>query len=165
MLGVHLLLAVGLAVFADALSPLGVAVAFVLILAALHLGSELLGLRRYVARLERGAGFAAWFAGAVFRAALDVARIALARRVAPRPAVVAIRLREPDARVATLLGCLLTLTPGTIALDYDADAGLMYVHALDAEDAAAVEASVRAIEARLLAWLHAGADDEAGADR
>ena len=162
MLGVHILLAVGLAAFADALSPLGVAAAFALILAALHLGSALLGLRPYVIRLERGVGFAAWFALAVFKAVLGVARVVLAPRVEPRPAVVAIRLREPDARVATLLGCLLTLTPGTLALDYDAERGLMYVHALDAADAEEVETNVRAIEARLLAWLHAGRDATGG---
>jgi multicomponent Na+:H+ antiporter subunit E len=38
----------------------------------------------------------------------------------------------------------------------------MYVHALDAADAEAVETNVRAIEARLLAWLHAGRDATGG---
>ena len=92
---------------------------------------------------------------------MGVARIVLGREVAPQPAVVAMRLARRDERFATLLGCLLTLTPGTMALDYRPESGLMYIHALDARTAAEVEAGVRAIERRLLRWLDAGAPDVA----
>ena len=74
-----------------------------------------------------------------------------------QPAVVAMRLARRDERFATLLGCLLTLTPGTMALEYLPESGLMYIHAIDAKDAATVEAGVRAIEARLLRWIDADA--------
>lgn len=161
MLGLHLLLAVGLAAYADALRPLGVFAAFVAVYLALRLAIDLLGIRRYLRRLELGTTFAFWFVGEVFRASVDVARIVLGREVAPQPAVVAMRLARRDERFATLLGCLLTLTPGTMALDYRPESGLMYIHALDARTAAEVEAGVRAIERRLLRWLDAGAPDVA----
>lgn len=157
MLGLHILLAVGLAAFANALSPLGVAAAFVVIYAALRLAIDLLGLRRYLRRLELGTAFGLWFVAEIFKASLDVARIVLGRKVAPQPAVIVMRLARRDDRIATLLGCLLTLTPGTMALEYAPESGLMYVHAIDARNAAAVEAGVRAIETRLLRWLDAGA--------
>ena len=51
MLGLHILLAVGLAAFADALSPLGVVAAFLVIYVALRLAIDLLGIRRYLRRL------------------------------------------------------------------------------------------------------------------
>ncbi|MDI3489731.1 MAG: multicomponent Na+:H+ antiporter subunit [Thauera sp.] len=156
MLGLHILVAIGLAAFAKTLTPLGVLAAFVLVHVALRLSADLLGLRRYVRRLELGVSFAAWFVLEVIKASLDVARIVLAPRVDPQPAVVALQLREPDERVATLLGCLLTLTPGTLALDYAANSGTMYIHAIDARDADDVRDGVREIETRLLAWLHAG---------
>ena len=156
MLGIHILLAVGLAAFADSLSPLGVVAAFVLSYLALRLAAPLLGVRRYVRRLELGAAFAVWFAVAIFRASIHVAGIVFGREVRPRPAIVKLRLLRPDDRIATLLGCLLTLTPGTVALDYAPEAGLMYIHALDADDAGEVEAGVREIERRLLRWLDAG---------
>ncbi|MHB1375787.1 MAG: Na+/H+ antiporter subunit E [Thauera sp.] len=166
MLGVHILFAVGLAAFADALSPLGVIAAFLLIYGALRLAIDLLGIRSYLRRLELGTAFAFWFAGEIFRASIDVARVVLGRRVAPQPAVLRMRLARHDERFATLLGCLLTLTPGTMALDYAADSGVMYIHALDAHDADAVEASVRAIERRLLLWINAGeTPPEAGTGR
>lgn len=157
MLGLHILLAVGLAAFADALSPLGVVAAFLVIYVALRLAIDLLGIRRYLRRLELGTTFTLWFVAEVFKASLDVARIVLGRKVAPQPAVVAMRLARRDERFATLLGCLLTLTPGTMALEYLPESGLMYIHAIDAKEAAAVEAGVRAIERRLLRWIDADA--------
>ena len=157
MLGLHLLLAVGLAAYADALRPLGVFAAFVAVYLALRLAIDLLGIRRYLRRLELGTAFTLWFVAEVFKASLDVARIVLGRKVAPQPAVIVLRLARPDDRIATLLGCLLTLTPGTMALEYLSDSGLMYIHAIDAKDAATVEAGVRAIEARLLRWIDADA--------
>ena len=57
MLGLHILLAVGLAAFADALSPLGVVAAFLVIYVALRLAIDLLGIRRYLRRLELGTTF------------------------------------------------------------------------------------------------------------
>lgn len=155
MLGLHLLLAVGLAAYADALRPLGVFAAFVAVYLALRLAIDLLGIRRYLRRLELGTAFAFWFVAEVFRASIDVARVVLGRKVAPQPAVVAMRLARRDEGFATLLGCLLTLTPGTMALDYRPESGLMYIHALDARTAAEVEAGVREIERRLLRWLDA----------
>ena len=156
MLGLHILLAVGLAAFAGALSPLGVVAAFLVIYVALRLAIDLLGIRRYVRRLELGTAFGLWFVAEIFKATIDVARIVLARKVAPEPAVVRMRLARRDDRIATLLGCLLTLTPGTMALDYAPHSGLMYIHAIDARDADAVEAGVREIERRLLRWIDAG---------
>jgi len=141
MLGLHLLLAVGLAAYADALRPLGVFAAFVAVYLALRLAIDLLGIRRYLRRLELGTAFALWFVGEIFRASVGVARIVLGREVAPQPAVVAMRLARRDERFATLLGCLLTLTPGTMALDYRPESGLMYIHVGDARTAAEVFAA------------------------
>lgn len=156
MLGLHLLLAAGLAAYADALSPLGVCAAFLIIYVALRLAIDLLGLRHYLRRLEIGTAFVFWFIGEVFRASLGVARIVFARSVTPQPAVVSMVLARQDERFATLLGCLLTLTPGTMALDYCPETGHMFIHALDARSAAEVETGVREIERRLLRWLEAG---------
>ena len=51
MLGLHILVAIGLAAFAKTLTPLGVLAAFALVHLALRLGADLLRLRRYVRRL------------------------------------------------------------------------------------------------------------------
>lgn len=162
MFGLHLLLAVGLAAFADALSPLGVLGAFALVYLVLRLGRELFGVRGYLVRLERGLGFVAWYALAVLEASRDVARIALRREVAPSPAVVAVKLASRDERLVTLVAALVTLTPGTLALDYDPETGEVFVHALNAATGDEVRQAVAELEGRLLAWL--GRDKMEGSD-
>lgn len=156
MLGVHILLAAGLAAFSNALSPLGVLGAFVLIYLVLKLGAPVTGLETYVKRVELGTRFVVWFAIEVVKASLDVARLVLARRVTTAPAVVRVTLQRRDERLATLIGCLLTLTPGTMALEYEPHTGVLYVHALDIDAQSRVELAVREIETRLLAWIDAG---------
>lgn len=156
MLGIHLLLAAVLAAFSNALTLMGVTVSAILVYLVFKLGAGLMGIRPYVRRLELGTGFVFWFAWEVIRASVDVARVVFGLNRAPRPGIVAISLLRPDERIATLVGCLLTLTPGTMAMDYDPESGVMYVHALDAEDVGEIEAGVREIEGRLLAWIDAG---------
>lgn len=160
MLGTHILLAVILAAFANAMSPLGVLGAFVLVYLVLKFGALVTGLARYVKRIELGATFVAWFAFEVIKASVDVARLVLALRVRIEPAVVRVVLLRRDERLATVIGCLLTLTPGTMALDYEAETGALIVHALDADRAEHIESGVRAIESRLLAWTDAGKPQE-----
>lgn len=159
----HLALAFGLAAFADMLSPLGVLATFMIVFGVLRLSGDLFGIRRYALRVEYGVRFVIWFIGEIFKASFDVARLVLRRRMKTRPAVVAIRLKRADDGIATLIGALVTLTPGTLALDYDRDGQLMYVHALDADSHDAVERGVRRIEFRLLRWIDAGSATEDGA--
>ena len=160
MLGVHLLLAVVLAAFSNALTPLGILIGMILIYQVLKLGAGLMGVRSYVRRVELGTVFAFWFAREIVYASVDVARVVFALNCAPRPAIVTVRLLRRDDRVATLVGGLLTLTPGTMAMDYEPETGLMYVHTLDAENVDCIERGVREIEARLLAWIDAGDSPE-----
>lgn len=158
MLGLHILLAAGLAAFANALTPMGLVGAFVLVYLVLKLGGSLLQVQHYVRRVELGTRFVAWFIVEVVKASIDVARIVTAPRVVTLPAVVRVRLARRDERFATLIGCLLTLTPGTLALDYEPHSGELLVHALDTESVARVEDAVRGIEARLLAWMDPDAE-------
>ncbi len=53
--------------------------AFVAVYVALRLAIDLLGIRRYLRRLELGTAFALWFVGEIFRASVGVARIVLGR--------------------------------------------------------------------------------------
>lgn len=157
MLGLHFLLAVALAAFSNALSIAGVLVAFVLIYLVLKLSAGLLGMRGYIRRLDLGVRFVFWYTWEVVRASVDVARVVFAKNCEPAPAIIKMRFRSDDERLATLIGCLLTLTPGTMALEYDAERAEMYIHVLDATSADEVEAGVREIESRLMEWM--GYDD------
>ena len=89
-------------------------------------------------RVHRFAGYGLWLLGQIFRSALGVARLVLHPHLPIAPRVVRIedRLPHPVARLA--LAHSITLTPGTVTIECDADA--MIVHAIHEDDAAALGA-------------------------
>jgi multicomponent Na+:H+ antiporter subunit E len=95
--------------------------------------------------------FAAFFAWQVVASALRVAADVLAPRPRMRPAVVRVPLDvETDAEI-TLLAILITLTPGTLALDVSADRRTLLVHAMFAADADRVRREIKGgFERRIL---------------
>ncbi|QIB52844.1 Na+/H+ antiporter subunit E [Pseudomonas sp. OIL-1] len=122
-----------------------------------YLGCRLLGLavprvRVYAMRVEAGARFVPWYAYRIVAASLDVAAAVLDWRSTVTPAVVRVSLQTDDKRLITLISCLLTLTPGTLALDYLDK--VLYVHVLDSRSADSVQHAVDEIEQRLAGWIH-----------
>lgn len=66
------------------------------------------------------------------------------------PRFVEVPLDLEDTFVATVLGSIVSMTPGTVSVDIDRERRLLLVHALDAEDP---EALIRTIKARYEAPL------------
>jgi multicomponent K+:H+ antiporter subunit E/multicomponent Na+:H+ antiporter subunit E len=62
----------------------------------------------------------------------------------PQPALVRMPFAGLNETGAALLGCMITLTPGTTAIDIDMERGEMLVHLLDGSDPEASLASVHA---------------------
>ena len=91
------------------------------------------------------------------RVAVDivVANGAVARRVIGpvgrlKPAFVEVPLDLRDPFVATILGSIVSLTPGTVSIDVDQERWVLCLHALDAPDPAAL---IREIKQRYEAPL------------
>jgi multisubunit Na+/H+ antiporter MnhE subunit len=61
----------------------------------------------------------------------------------PRPALIRMRFERLNETGAALLGCMITLTPGTTTIDIDMERGEMLIHLLDDSDPAAVVAGIR----------------------
>jgi len=104
-------------------------------------------------RLARPAAALAFAA----RLAMDIvaANLAVARRVVGpvarlKPAFVEVPLDLRDPFVATLLGSIVSLTPGTVSIDVDQERWVLRLHALDAPDPAAL---IRDIKQRYEASL------------
>lgn len=72
--------------------------------------------------------------GDIIVANWQVARLVLDPRVALRPAIVRVPVTLDDPFVLTVLGSIVSLTPGTVTLEIDRDAGVLIVHALDVGD-------------------------------
>ena len=65
----------------------------------------------------------------------------LRRDPARRPAVLAHRLAQPSEEVATLVSSVIALSPGTMTVDVESDASVLYVHFFTLRNAEQVEAA------------------------
>lgn len=98
-------------------------------------------------RLRRPVAGAALFMRVL--ADIIVANWQVARRVLGpldrlHPRFVPIPLDIEDPFVATLLGSIVSLTPGTVSIEIDREKRLLLVHGLDVEDEAAMIATIKA---------------------
>ncbi|MBK6804398.1 MAG: Na+/H+ antiporter subunit E [Betaproteobacteria bacterium] len=72
----------------------------------------------------------------------------------PPPAFVRIGFAPMSAQGAALLGCMISLTPGTTVIDIDMARRQLVLHVLDASHAAAAATAIRRdFEPPLLAWF------------
>jgi multicomponent Na+:H+ antiporter subunit E len=79
----------------------------------------------------------------------------------PRCAVIAVQLAVHSDLNLTLCGEAVSLIPGSLVVDIERDAGVLYIHVFDVSDEAAAErfrSKVHALEARIVGAL--GSDDE-----
>jgi len=90
--------------------------------------------------------FTVIFAGELIKSNFEIARLVLKPRMSFRPAILVFRHRCRSRLELTMLANCITLTPGTLVVDLSEKDSLLYVHALCAEDPAAV---IAAIETRL----------------
>jgi multicomponent Na+:H+ antiporter subunit E len=123
------------------------------------LGLVLAHLALRFARAERGhlrktgpaLRFVAFFAKELVVSALRVARDVLNPRPRMRPAIVGVPLDVRTDGQITLLAILITLTPGTLALDVSPDRRTLLVHAMFAADAERVRHGIKSgFERRIL---------------
>jgi len=97
--------------------------------------------------------FALRFLWQVVKASIHVMGVAIVRGPAVRNAVVGIRMRSHEDLMATALGHVLTLIPGSFVVEVDRTTSTLYLHVLDIdtdEDAEAFRQEVRDIEAALI---------------
>jgi multicomponent K+:H+ antiporter subunit E len=92
-----------------------------------------------------GLRFLGVFAADIFTANWRVARQVVGPLYRLSPAFVEVPLDLRDPFLATLLGSIVSLTPGTVAIDVDRQRWVLLVHALDAPDP---QALVREIKVR-----------------
>ncbi|WP_254831671.1 Na+/H+ antiporter subunit E [Haloglomus salinum] len=92
------------------------------------------------------ARYIAVFVRELLTANVDVAYRVLAPSMPIEPDVVAVPLRvESDAAITTIANSI-TLTPGTLTMDHDAETNTLYVHAINCQDHASVVAPIRTWE-------------------
>ncbi|GGE00496.1 hypothetical protein GCM10011529_03400 [Polymorphobacter glacialis] len=81
--------------------------------------------------------------GDIVTASFHVARLVLGSPRKLRPAFIDLPIDIADPFVATLLGSIISLTPGTVTIDIDMDSSILHLHALDVADPAALIAEIK----------------------
>ena len=150
MLLLNLLLALAWMALTGQFDPLNFIAGFALgyiLLRLVHPQDEPLAYFRKAILVLRFAGFFLW---ELVLANLRVAWAVLSPTLKFSPAVVAVPLDARSDLAITLLANLITLTPGSLALDISTDRSVMYVHTMQAGDIDQVRLDVKELEARVL---------------
>ncbi|WP_327051550.1 Na+/H+ antiporter subunit E [Halomicrococcus gelatinilyticus] len=106
--------------------------------------------RTALGRNVRAVPYAALYLGVFLKelltANVDVAYRVLAPGMPIRPGVVVVPLRvQTDAAITTIANSI-SLTPGTLTMDYDEETNALYVHSIDTSDRDAVVEPIRTWE-------------------
>lgn len=137
-------------VLAGGVGPGDVLLGVVLGVAIPWLVRDLLPPLPVIRRPGKAIAFVLMVLGDIVVANLRVARLVLGPVSAMRPRLVSVPLAVADPVVASILAGTVTLTPGTVSVDLDVEAGVLRVHALDAADDAEVIGEIKTrYEARL----------------
>ena len=122
---------------------IGVAVGLPTAYAGRRFYGSVTGLDPHFRRLPYAVLYFAAFVWELVTANVDVARRVLAPSLPIDPDVVEVPLRvESDLAVTTIANSI-TLTPGTLTMDYDRERNALYVHSIDGSDRAAVVEPIR----------------------
>ena len=111
--------------------------------------------RLYVKRIDLGRGvrvlpYAGLYLGAftweLLRANFDVAYRVLSPGMPIEPEVILVPLRVESDVAITVIANSITITPGTVTLDYDEATNALYVHGVNGRDPEAIAAPIRTWE-------------------
>lgn len=83
------------------------------------------------------------FAREIVQANVQIAWVVVQPRLHLRPAFIVLPLRLRDDVSITLLANMITLTPGTLAVDVAADQSALYIHCLTTTDPVAVRQQIQ----------------------
>lgn len=79
----------------------------------------------------------------MFKANVDMVKVVLQPRLKNKPGIIAVETElETEIEIATL-AALITLTPGTVSMDFSADGRTIFVHSIDVDDRDEIIADIR----------------------
>jgi multicomponent Na+:H+ antiporter subunit E len=68
------------------------------------------------------------------KANIDMVKVVLKPQMDHQPGIVAVRTKLETEFEITLLAALISLTPGTVSMDFSKDNKTIYIHSIDAKD-------------------------------
>jgi multicomponent Na+:H+ antiporter subunit E len=154
MLVLNIFLALAWVALTGGLSAENFFAGFVIGYAVIWLTRDAIGAGGYVMKVPRVIRFALYFLGLFARATWRVTVEILTPRDTMRPAIIAVPLEASTDTEILILSSLITLTPGSLALDVSADRLYLYVHEMYVSDPEQARAEIKnGLERRLLEVL------------
>lgn len=132
-------------------SLLNLLVGFVLGYALMIAARRALPSTSYFGKVGQVVRFVVFFLHELLVANVQVARLVLRRRLKLRPAIVALPLDARTDAEITLVCNLLSLTPGTLSIEFSHHGRVLLIHGIDVEDEREFVRKIKAgLEARAL---------------
>lgn len=150
----NLVLALAWAAMTAEFTLLNLGFGFVLGYLILYFAQRMFGHSNYYRKLRLLGEFIVFYIFDVISSTLRVAYDVATPSYYMKPGVVAIPLDARTDVEITLLSNLITMTPGTLAMDVSSDRRVLYIHAMYVEDEEALVRSIKnGLERRVLALL------------
>ncbi len=130
LFALNLFLAIVWAAISGMFSLTGLVVGFVLGYLVLLITRPLYRDSRYFLRIWKALGLFVFFVSELVRSSVKVAYDVLTPTILARPGIVAVPLDAHTDAEITLLANLISLTPGSLALDVSPDRRVLYVHVM-----------------------------------
>ncbi|MFD1561968.1 Na+/H+ antiporter subunit E [Haloarchaeobius amylolyticus] len=111
-----------------------------------RLYSKQLDLGRWMRALPYAGLYLGAFIWELLRANVDVAYRVLSPGMPIEPEVILVPLRVESDVAITVIANSITITPGTVTLDYDDETNALYVHGVDGRDPEAIAEPIRTWE-------------------
>lgn len=128
----NIIAAVGWMLFQNSFTFVDFTLGYVIGVFALFFARKLIGYEFYLRRVFAAVKLFLLFLKELFIANIDVIKIVLSPKLNISSSIVAVPTKLETRGEITLLAVLITLTPGTLSMDFSDDSQTIYIHALDA---------------------------------
>jgi multicomponent Na+:H+ antiporter subunit E len=158
----NIALALAWAALTGVFNPTNLGLGFVLGYGTLFVARRAIGPSSYFLKVRQIIAFVLFFVWELLLANLRVAHDVLTPRFFMQPRIIALPLDARTDAEITALAYLISLTPGTLALDVSDDKRVLFIHAMYAPDANKLRREIKqGFERRLLEMIR-GAKSERG---
>lgn len=128
---IHFIVAFSWMLFTNSFTLPDFTIGFVIGIATLMIFQRFYGFRLYFHRVWAVIKLLWIFSKELVKANIDVLKVVLSPKVQVHSGIIAVPTQLQTQGEITLLAVLITLTPGTLSMDFSDDNQTIYVHALD----------------------------------
>ncbi|MDQ0205496.1 Na+/H+ antiporter subunit E [Alkalicoccobacillus murimartini] len=128
---IHVIVTFSWMLFNNSFTFVDFTIGFVIGIGTLWLFQRFFGYRVYLYKVWAVIKLLLLFIKELIQANIDVLKVVLSPKIHVNSGIIAVPTKLESPGEITLLAVLITLTPGTLSMDFSEDNQIIYVHALD----------------------------------